>query len=224
MVEAQHHRIGSQVLLLHIKSGPKLKHTHIKLEQRLRESIYFCLWVADLCKKKKERKFNSEPCRESIQDSWSSPLFVQAHCQGGSLKALFGATKSGLQLLSTSVLPFPSFLLLLSLSLVITVRVQLRCLPWEPSQRCVTAMWCFTRLVTKPPDAIHTCGINKFVFRHTPRRNRWKEAQKHTTIWSYSSTTCGHITSPSGLFFIWPDTTRTSSSFSCYPGTVSMDF
>lgn len=139
MVEVQHQRTRSQVLLLHIKSGPKLKHTHIKLEQRLKESIYFCLRVADP-RKKNERKFNSEPRGESIQDSWSSPLFVQAHCQGASLKALCGATKSGLQLLSTSVLPFPSFLLSLSLSLVITVKVQLRCLPWEPSQRCVTTM------------------------------------------------------------------------------------
>lgn len=105
------------------------------------------------------------------------------------LKALCEAMKSGLQLLSTSVLPFPSFLLSLSLSLVITVKVQLWCLRWELSQRCVTAMWCFTRLVTKPPAFIHTCGINKS-FLHTHTHN-------HMHL---SSTTCGHTISPSGSY------------------------
>lgn len=90
------------------------------------------------------------------------PSSVQLHCQNKvSLRALCEAMKSGPQLLSTSVLPFPSFLLSLSLSPVITVKVQLQCLRWKLSQRCVTAMWCFTRLVTKPPVVIHTCGINK---------------------------------------------------------------
>jgi len=70
------------------------------------------------------------------------------------------------RLLSTSVLPFPSSPLSLSLSLVITVKVQLRCLRWELSQRCVTTMWCFTRLVTKPPAVVHTCGINKYFHHH----------------------------------------------------------
>lgn len=101
--------------------------------------------------------------------------------------------KSGLQPLSTSVLPFPSSLLSLSLSLVITVKVQLRCLRWEPSQRCVTTMWCFTRLVTKPPAVIHTCGINKS-FSHTHTRTH---THNHMHL---SSTTCGHILPPSGSF------------------------
>lgn len=87
--------------------------------------------------------------------------------------------KSGLQPLSTSVLPFPSSLLSLSLSLVITVKAQLRCLRWELSQRCVTTMWCFTRLVTKPPAVIHTFGINKS-FSHTHTRT-----QTHATIYTY---------------------------------------
>lgn len=96
-----------------------------------------------------------------------------------------------LRRLSTSVLPFPSFLLSLSLSLVITVKVQLRCLRWELSQRCVTTMWRFTRLVTKPPAVFHTCGINKSFF-HTH-----KHPHNHMHL---SSTTCGHIISPSGSF------------------------
>ncbi|CAB1436927.1 unnamed protein product [Pleuronectes platessa] len=50
------------------------------------------------------------------------------------------AAKSASQRLSTSVLPFPAFLLSLSLSVVITVKVQLRRLGWELSQRCVATM------------------------------------------------------------------------------------
>lgn len=84
--------------------------------------------------------------------------------------------------------PFLPFLLSLSLSLVITVKVQLRRLRSELSQRCVTAMWRFTRLVTKkkPPAIIHTCGTI-----HT---------NIHTQPYIYISTslsTCGHIISPS---------------------------
>lgn len=114
--------------------------------------------------------------------------------------------KSGL-LLSTSVLPFPSFLLSLSLSLVITVKVQLQCLRWELSQRCVTTMWCFTRLVTKPPDVIHTCGPNK--------------SFSHTAICTYHLLPVATLFIPQVLF-ICPDTTdiNSSFSFSCFPGTV----
>lgn len=113
-------------------------------------------------------------------------FFVYLHCQCASLKALCEATKSGLQLLSTSVLPFPSFFLSLSLSLVITVKVQLRRLPWELSQRCVTAMWCFTRLATRLPFVIRTCGINETSSPHA-HTDIHTNTRTHiqTTIWFY---------------------------------------
>lgn len=150
---------------------------HIKLEQRLKESMFLPLNCRLVSKEKGNLILNHARTRFNIHGV--PPFFVQLHCQSALLKALCEATKSGLQLLSTSVLPFPSSLLSLSLSLVITVKVQLQCLPWELSQRCVTAMWCFTRWVTKPPVVIHTCGISK----SSPHMRA--RTHTHTTIWSY---------------------------------------
>lgn len=193
---------------MHMKTWPKIKHMHIKLEQRLKESMFLPLNCRLVSKEKGNLILNRAGTRFNIHGV--PPFFVQLHCQSAMLKALCEATKSGLQLLSTSVLPFPSSLLSLSLSLVITVKVQLRCLPWELSQRCVTAMWCFTRWVTKPPVVIHTCGISK----SSPHMHT--QTQTHTTVWSY------HLlpvdTLPQVHFYLTRH--RRNQFNSCYPGTV----
>lgn len=177
---------------------PKMKHVHIKLKQRLKASI-FCPLNYRL-DSKVERHLNLKHAGSQFKIHGVYLFFVYSHCQSASLKALCEATKSGLQLLSTSVLPFPSFFLSLSLSLVITVKVQLQRLPWELSQRCVTAMWCFTHSATRPSFVIHTCGINETTSLHA---NTDMHTDTHTCAKNHmvlSSSTCGHVISPSGSF------------------------
>lgn len=118
--------------------------------------------------------------------------------------------KSGLQLLSTSVLPFPSFLLSLSLSVVITVKVQLRCLRWELSQRCVTMMWCFTRLVTKLPAVIHTCGTS----------DSFSNTHAHTNYHMHLSSTTAPVDTLSLPLVHFYLTRHYTNQVSCFPGTV----
>lgn len=127
------------------KAAPRMEQACKNKSKRRRRVVSLHLRAAKLMFLKFELHSGAE-CSESTEDLWSLPPPTPPHdSRSLCLRWRFcgGATKSGLQLLSTSVLPFsfrsplaPS----LPLSPAITVKVRLRCLPWEPSPRCVTAM------------------------------------------------------------------------------------
>lgn len=195
---AEAHHCRSQVL----KCNRKTKHMLINLEQRLKESIFLPLnW-----------RLTSTMGWQLILNhtgSWFKihgvPINVQLCCQSSLLRALCGATKSGPWLLSTSVLPFPSF---------------------RPRPLLVTSCHCQSSVaeftlgdVTEMCDndvMLHTRG-DKTASHYLHVWHHFKTSYAHKNTQRYGGIIYYMLTCHFSLrfIFIWPDT---------YRGTVLTQF